>query len=85
MEISSRVFSLGNSNAIRVPRLIMEALSLHTDDPITMEVVNQDELLIKKQKKQGSYPSIKELFSGYDGNAAVYEMEAEDAVGREIL
>ena len=35
MEIASKVFSLGNSNAIRVPRFIMEALSLHADDPIT--------------------------------------------------
>ena len=85
MEITSKVFSLGTSHAIRVPRLIMEALSLHADDPITIEVVNQDELLIKKQKRQETYPSIKELFAGYDGNAAVFEMDADDAVGREIL
>ena len=85
MEIASKVFSLGNSNAIRVPRLIMEALSLHADDPITIEVVNQNELLIKKQRKQEAYPSIKELFAGYDGNATAFEMDADDSVGREIL
>ena len=35
---------------IRLPRIIMEAMSLKTDDPITIEVVNPSELIIRKRK-----------------------------------
>ncbi|MBO7405908.1 MAG: AbrB/MazE/SpoVT family DNA-binding domain-containing protein [Clostridia bacterium] len=84
MEIASRVFALGNSNAIRLPRLIMEALSLKTDDPITIEVVNKDEIVIKKQKED-RYPSIRELFAGYNGGYKAEEISACGTVGRELI
>ena len=83
MELTSRVFALGNSNAIRLPRIIMEAMSLKTDDPITIEVVGQNELVIRKQKT-AAYPSIRELLDGYDGGRPA-EMDAAGTVGREMI
>ena len=67
MGFTSRVFALGISNAIRLPRIVMEALSLKAEDPITIEVVGQDELVMRKKGKSG-YPSIRELFDGYEGS-----------------
>ena len=83
MEITSRVFALGNSNAIRLPRIVMEAMSLKTDDPITIEVVNPGELIIRRQKS-AAYPSIRELFAGYTGGHPA-EMDASGIVGRELI
>ncbi|MBR4132058.1 MAG: AbrB/MazE/SpoVT family DNA-binding domain-containing protein [Oscillospiraceae bacterium] len=83
MEYASRVFALGNSNAIRLPRIVMEAMSLKTDDPITIEVVNSGELIIRKQKS-AAYPSIRELFAGYAGGHPT-EMDASGMVGRELI
>ena len=83
MEYTSRVFALGNSNAIRLPRIVMEAMSLKTDDPITIEVVNSGELIIRKQKS-AAYPSIRELFAGYAGRHPT-EMDTSGMVGRELI
>ena len=83
MELTSRVFALGNSNAIRLPRIIMEAMSLKTDDPITIEVVDPSELIIRK-RKTAAYPSIRELFAGYKGERPV-EMDASGMVAKELI
>ena len=85
MEIASKVFSLGNSNAIRLPHLMMEALSLKAGDPITIEVLNHQELLVKKTANRATYPSIRELFAGYSGDYKPLEMEADDGIGKELL
>ena len=84
MEVASRVFVLGNSNAIRIPRLVMDALSLHASDPVTMEV-RDNEIIIKKQGRKTAYPSISELFEGYTGTYQPTEMEANGIVGREMI
>ena len=84
MEVASRVFSLGNSNAVRIPRLIMDALSLKANDPVTMEV-HDNEIVIKKQERKAAYPSVSELFEGYTGTYRPTEMEADGIVGREMI
>ena len=84
MELTSRVFALGNSNAIRLPRIIMEAMSLKTDDPITIEVATPSELIIRKQKS-AAYPSIRDLFAGYEGDYKAEELPASGTVGKELI
>ena len=83
MEITGKVFALGNSNAIRLPHIIMEALALKTDDPITLEVVGKDELIIRKKRSSG-YPSIRELMAGHSGDRPG-EMTCGTRVGRELI
>ena len=84
MEVASRIFVLGNSNAIRIPRLVMDALSLRANDPVTMEV-RDNELILKKQVRKTTYPSISELFEGYTGTYQPTEIEANGIVGREMI
>lgn len=83
MEITSKVFALGNSNAIRLPHIVMEALALKSDDPITLEVVGQEELIIRKQTPSG-YPSIRQLMAGYTGEGPT-EMDCGGRMGRELI
>ena len=84
MEITGKIFALGNSNAIRIPRIIMEALSLRTDEPVSIEVRNNREIVIKKQVQEG-YPSIQELFSDYTGELKPKEIPAVGIVGKELI
>ena len=83
MEITSKVFALGNSNAIRIPRILMEVLELQTGDAIVMEVTGRDELIIRKPESSG-YPSIRELMAGYDGPRP-QEPASAGTVGRERI
>ena len=85
MEVASRVFALGNSNAVRIPRFIMDALSLKANDPVVMEVRGNDEMVVKKQGKREAYPSINELFEGYTGTYRPTEMDIGGIVGREMI
>lgn len=85
MEISTKVFALGNSNAIRLPRLVMEAMGLKAEEPITLELVNNQELIVRKETVQKEYPSIKELFAGYHGGYRPAEADGDDGVGREVI
>ena len=85
MELTSKVFALGNSNAIRFPQLVMEALSLATGDSIVMEIVNNREVAIRKACSDEAYPSIKSLLAGYSGEYHPSEMAPFGMVGKELI
>lgn len=79
--MNSKVFKLGNSNAIRLPKTIMEALNLQTNDLIKMTIVDK-KLTIEKQE---SKKTIKQLFKDYEGKYEVNEILNDSAIGRELL
>jgi antitoxin component of MazEF toxin-antitoxin module len=85
MEMATKVFALGNSNAVRLPKPVMAALSLRAEDLITIEVINDREMVLKKSAPQTQYPPIKVLFEGYCGDYKPVEAEAFDTVGREEI
>ena len=86
MKTLSKVFALGNSNAIRLPKLYMEALSLQPEDAITMEVINGDQIVIKKSINSKDYPSIDDLFIDYkDSEYKTQEIDAIGIVGKELI
>ncbi len=84
MEFISKVFSLGNSSAVRIPKLVLDSLGLKADDRISMDV-SDDRIVIRKIGSEQKYPSIDELFKGYEGSLAVCEMPADDMAGKEML
>ncbi len=86
MKTLSKVFALGNSNAIRLPKLYMDALSLQPEDAITMEVINGDQIVIKKSFNSKDYPSINDLFKDYEySEYKAQEIEATGIVGKELI
>ena len=86
MKTLSKVFALGNSNAIRLPKLYMEALSLKPEDSITMEIVNGNQLLITKTIAEEDYPSINTLFQNHkDNEYKPAEIDAVGIIGKELI
>ena len=84
METAGKVFAIGNSNAIRIPKIIMDALLLKSGDRVTIETKGES-IIIRKKEATTGYPSIDELFEGYSGTYRPVEMDASDCVGREVF
>ena len=85
MEVSAKVFTIGNSNAVRIPRLIMKTLSWNANDYVNMRLNDDKELIISKKNANKEYPSIRELFSGYTGNYNPKEFAPNDRRGMELI
>ncbi|MBO6177924.1 MAG: AbrB/MazE/SpoVT family DNA-binding domain-containing protein [Selenomonadaceae bacterium] len=85
MEVTAKVFAIGNSNAIRIPRLIMKNLSLNANDYVNMRLTDNNELIIRKKFKNEGYPSIKEIFKGYSGDYVPEEFAPNDRRGTEMV
>lgn len=85
MEVSAKVFTIGNSNAVRIPKLIMKTLSWSANDYVNMRLNEDNELIISKKNSKTEYPSIKELFMGYTGDYKPEELAPNDRRGMELI
>ena len=74
----------GNSNAVRLPKGILEALHLKENDPV--EIVAEETQIVLRPKKR-KHASLEELFAGWNGEMPEpYDWGGMDApAGREIL
>lgn len=71
----------GNSNAVRIPKSILEAAKITENERV--EIVAQDrEIVIKPAKRK--YQTLADLFDGYEGGYDFGELEF-GVRGREIL
>ena len=77
----SNVFKLGNSNAIRLPKPIMESLGIQTNDEVKL-TINDNKLTIEKI---GTKKNIKELLKNYSGKYEINEFFNDKPIGRELL
>ncbi|MBQ7629051.1 MAG: hypothetical protein IJS81_02375 [Selenomonadaceae bacterium] len=82
--MSSQIFQINNANAVYIPKFAMQALSLNLKDTVTLEVRNNEEIVIRKSQTKSNYPSIAELFADYSGNEKAQEFSG-DRVGRELI
>ncbi|MDR0917123.1 MAG: AbrB/MazE/SpoVT family DNA-binding domain-containing protein [Oscillospiraceae bacterium] len=69
----------GNSNAVRLPKALTDALDLHENDTVQIEVKGR-EIVIKKP-----YPTLKELFENYDGDYVCEEWDTGTPRGDEVF
>jgi len=79
--MTTNIFKLGNSNAIRIPKPFIESMKLKTNDEIEL-ILEQDKIVIKKINKN---KSIKDLFNNYDKKYEFDNYLDDEIVGREEL
>lgn len=73
----------GNSQGIRLPKLLLDSVSLSDND--TVEVVAENNsLIIKKVKSKRVCKTIQERFAGFDEAYEPIEIDWGKPVGREI-
>ena len=79
--METRLQKWGNSDAIRIPHIMLKSLNLKTNDKITLEQFD-DKIVISKSVRKKI--SLKERFENYNGENLVEEFEWDEARGREI-
>ena len=79
----------GNSQAVRLPKTILDLLLLKENDPVEITAVDDAIIIKKTTRKRRSKKSIKDRFKNWDGNP--YELSDEDKewlnmepVGKEV-
>ena len=70
----------GNSQGIRIPKLIIDAVNWKENEELTLDV-RDDEIIIRKAKER---KSIEELFQDFDGTYSAEEIDWGKPVGKEI-
>lgn len=71
----------GNSQGVRIPKYILEAVNLSENESIDI-VTDKDKIVIKKSANQRK--TIKELFANYNGEYQPIEVDWGKPEGKEI-
>ena len=74
----------GNSQAVRLPKPILESLLLKENDPVEI-IAESDSIIIRKAtRRRRAKKSLKERFANYDGNHSFSEHDWGEPVGNEV-
>ncbi|KRN67456.1 hypothetical protein IV70_GL001827 [Carnobacterium maltaromaticum DSM 20342] len=69
----------GNSQAIRLPKSLLEALEAEKDDDLNVEVINHSIVLTKAEKEV----TFEELFKDYNKETFTTELQSFSPIGNE--
>ena len=74
----------GNSQAVRLPKAILEEMSLQENDRVEI-IAENDVIIIKKTtRKRRAKKSLEERFKDYDGDYQCEEYDWGKPVGKEV-
>lgn len=79
----STIQKWGNSQAIRLPKAILETAQLGENDPVQI-FAEQDKIIIRKAADM-KHKTLKERLEGYQGGYLFEEWDTGASVGREVL
>ena len=79
--MEAKILKWGNSDAIRLPKVILKELKLKTGDTICISKEGNKIVLTKLSKQ---FKSLEERFADYKGNYKPTEMDWGKPVGNEI-
>ena len=71
----------GNSQAVRLPKAILNAANLHENDCVAIDV-QEDQITLRKLPRR---KTLDNLFAGYQGDYKPAEFETGADVGREVF
>lgn len=72
----------GNSQGIRIPKHLLDAVDLTANDEITIRAENN--VLIIEKAAPAAHKTIKELFADYDGEYHPQEIDWGEQAGKEV-
>lgn len=73
----------GNSQGIRIPKHLLDAVKLTTNDEIVIRAENNT-LIIEKAVPVQAHKTIKELFADYNGEYTSEEIDWGEQAGKEV-
>ncbi|MCL2153474.1 MAG: AbrB/MazE/SpoVT family DNA-binding domain-containing protein [Oscillospiraceae bacterium] len=75
----------GNSQAVRLPKAVLESLFLKENDAVEIKAVNDTIVISKAIRKRRAKTSLEERFRDYTGEYNCEEYDWGSPVGREAL
>lgn len=79
----SNIQKWGNSQAVRLPKVILETALLKENDSIQI-IAEKNQIIIKKAIDQ-NHKTLKERLKNFDGNYKYEEWDTGESVGNEVL
>lgn len=70
----------GNSNAVRIPKALLEMVELCENDKVKIEVQNGNLLIIPIKK----HKTLQERIAEYEGDYKCSEWDTGESVGKEV-
>jgi len=77
----AKVQKWGNSQGIRIPKVILDNANINTDDDIDIQVID-GRIILEPVKK---HRTLKDRMKNYNGNYECSEWKTGNSVGREVL
>lgn len=77
--MKGKIQKWGNSNGIRIPKMILDDLNLKENDSVDISLTS-DSIVIRKAKQK----TFDEIVGNYRGNYVCEEFEPYNASGKEI-
>lgn len=81
-EIKATLQRWGNSNGIRIPRIVLDELKWNSGDVLQMEI--QDGKVVLEPYKKENKKSIQDLFAGFEEEYVAENVEWGEAQGKEV-
>lgn len=81
--MQSTIQKWGNSQAIRLPKVILEIAQIRENENVQI-FAEQDKIIIKKSKSN-PHKTLKERLEGFKGEYSFEECNTGEPVGSEIL
>lgn len=79
--MEARIQKWGNSQAVRIPKAILEEVHLQENDKVRIEA-KEDQIVISRVEKK--YQTLKELFANYTGDYKCEEWDTGKPRGNEV-
>jgi len=74
----------GNSQAVRLPKVILDTLFLQENDPVEITADSQAIVIKKAARKRRAKKSLEERFADYTGDYQCTEWDTGKPVGKEV-
>ena len=84
MKTTGVISSWGNSQAVRIPKIMLENLGLNADDPVSISMV-ESKIVIEPAQVKRVRKSLAERFKDYTGDFQPEELDTGLPVGSEIF
>lgn len=80
--ITANIKKWGNSTGVLLPKVLLDLLSIKTNDPVEISI-DKKNIIISPIKKK--HLSLAERFADYEGETSQTEYWNDDPIGKEIF
>lgn len=82
--VNTNICNGGNIREIRLPEAFLNLAGFSDEEEVTL-TIDHDSIVIRKAvKARKKYPSLRELFVGYEGDYIPEEWDVGKSVGKEV-